>query len=1478
MSSRSAALVAFAVSLALLTTLPSFAFAKQARLFAGSFGEATSTPADPYPLQEAGSVAVDSYSHDFYVADAGNYRVEKFDPSGHFLFMLGQEVNKTAAEESATRSAEENICPAAGRPADVCQSGTAGAGAGAFLDPQYLAVDNSASPSKGDLYVGNTGEVDEQQTVTVTATGGTFALSFEGETTAPIPFNAESANEVPGTLVTALHARPKMTGIDPTGNPGKYTLDFIGPAVAGRGFSPLACDGSALSGPGASCVVEATRQGYHANLVEKFDPSGQPVTSWGEGGELNGAAVMSPPAPVAGPFKQVQGIAVDTSGNLWVNAPGRAFEFRNDSNFLTGWSGGGGAEIAVDSEDNLYFQNAGIVGKLSSSGSNLGAVAPSKTEVTEQSPGARFTVQGEGFDVATGDLYLDGREGEPLVTTLHGVIKRYDASCRPVLTLEFPEPGCAPVEVFGVGLISSAATGLAVDPASESIYVADEKHVTAFALETVPDVTTTKPASPTHTSATLTGTVNPSGIGLNPGADGCRFEWGETSAPYQHTEVPCDKTAAQIGSGGEPIEVHADISGLQAGKTYHSRLVASNPNDVNASIDEPSFGADVSFGPPLIESAFAVDVASVEAKLQVQLDPNDLDTHVRVEYGSEAGVYTQSTPAVDIGSAGSSQVASFELVGLAPDTSYHYRAVAENVLAEASESVAGSDQTFTTQAASAFSLLDDRAWELVSPPNKHGAKIEVSHGFAGPIQAAASGEAITYFATAPTEASPAGYANSVQVLSARSASGWDSHDIATPNHVEVGGTKPSEYRFFSSDLSLSIAEPNGEFVPEISPAGSEQTPYLRSDFLGADPTVICTSSCYRPLVSGCPAAGHECAPSVQENADVPEGTVFGYENKCVGEIGMGHERCGPQFLGATPDLTHVVLNSASALSPGADETALYEWSAGQLQLISLLPGGGGPSTQNTYLGNLMRKNFRHAISTDGSRVVWSEQTASGAEHVYLRDVPSEETLQLDVNHGGSGKGPAKAQFQDASADDSVIFFTDEQRLTPNSSATPGEPDLYSCQVVVGEAGELECALTDLSPANGAESAAVQGSDLGAGDDGSAVYFVANGVLAHNQVDNGAGEEEAEPGDCGKGANEEQLHTDTCNLYVTHEGTPTFIASLSGEDVKDWVGPHAAPTRVSPDGQWLELMSERSLTGYDNRDLATGRRAAEVYLYHAAGNGPGTLSCASCDPTGARPRGIEYHKLEFGLGGLDGNTGSWESAELVAASVPGWNSVGGNAEEGGNQPRYLTDSGRVFFDAEDGLVPQDTNGTEDVYEYEPAGVGTCSNASVTFGVRSGGCVDMISSGTSGEESDFLDASEDGNDVFFLTVAQLSRRDTDTAYDVYDARVEGGEPEAAKPVECQGDACAGFVAAPNDSTPGSLTFQGPGNLNPLVPVLRAPVKKTAAQLRAERLAKALKACRKDRSKRRRAQCELSARGKHGAARKSAKRVSHDRGAKR
>ena len=78
-----------------------------------------------------------------------------------------------------------------------------------------------------------------------------------------------------------------------------------------------------------------------------------------------------------------------------------------------------------------------------------------------------------------------------------------------------------------------------------------------------------------------------------------------------------------------------------------------------------------------------------------------------------------------------------------------------------------------------------------------------------------------------------------------------------------------------------------------------------------------------------------------------------------------------------------------------------------------------------------------------------------------------------------------------------------------------------------------------------------------------------------------------------------------------------------------------------------------------------------------------------------------------------------------------------------QSRYLSDSGRLFFNSGDALVPQDVNGTWDVYEYEPEGVGSCGPAAASGSVvyrperetasgvvEPAGCVGLISSGRIG----------------------------------------------------------------------------------------------------------------------------------------------------
>jgi hypothetical protein len=170
-----------------------------------------------------------------------------------------------------------------------------------------------------------------------------------------------------------------------------------------------------------------------------------------------------------------------------------------------------------------------------------------------------------------------------------------------------------------------------------------------------------------------------------------------------------------------------------------------------------------------------------------------------------------------------------------------------------------------------------------------------------------------------------------------------------------------------------------------------------------------------------------------------------------------------------------------------------------------------------------------------------------------------------------------------------------------------------------------------------------------------------------------------------------------------------------------------------------------------------------------------------------------------------------------------------------------DGGRVFFDTRNALVPQDVNGTGDVYEWED------------------GKLYLISSGHDPSRSMFAGISESGADAFIMTAEGISPGDTDGSYDVYDARIPrpGDSPPAATP--CEGAVCQGPPSVPQLlSPPASEAFNGAGNLTP-APASHA---KPKSLTRAQKLARALKACRRGKNAHRRKKCERQARRKYGA----------------
>ena len=866
-------------------------------------------------------------------------------------------------------------------------------------------------------------------------------------------------------------------------------------------------------------------------------------------------------------------------------------------------------------------------------------------------------------------------------------------------------------------------------------------------------------------------------------------------------------------------------------------------------------------GAPTVDRVYAEDVTSSSARLVAKIDPRGAATSYAFVYGTgdcaqNPSSCTEVKGASAVPAGFSDQLVDVEASGLAPGTLYHFEVLAVN---EHGHAQGGESFGSLSTLPSPQGMLDGRAWELVSPANKDGSSILPFQREGGLIQAAQDGASITFVANGPTEATA--QANRapypVQVLSTRTPEGWSSEQIVTPRTAGEGFDPgaPQEYRVFSEDLSAGLVQPDGEAgepfedPPLVAGIGeqlggeekTERTMYVRSSSTGG----------YQPLVT---AANDQAVPR----------THFGE---------------ALTFAGASPDLAHVVFESSVALTAGG-APGLYEWQAGSsLVPVSALPNGR--PAQAPVLG-YEGSNVRDAVSEDGSRVIWSGESelpnpegGETVDHLYLTDTSTGQTLQLDAATDGlpeAGEEEGEVGYQAASTSANRVFFTDTARLTGESrlEPVPGTPfnpaDLYECEIRE-QNGKLACALTDLTvDEDPGESADVLNVIPGVSDDGSYVYFVANGVLAPG----------ASHGECVKSELETAPAGATCNLYEYHEGQITFIGALSNEDAGDWgslEGPSArdqdveprpdladVSARVSPDGQYLAFMSNQPLTGYDNTDSnpqAGGARDEEVYLYDAAAK---TLQCASC-AQGRPSTGVQdVQDSGEGLGLLVDRREDW-LGHYLAGSVPGWAPISIQGGYAYHQPRYLLDDGRLFFDSPDDLVPAAGNGKNDVYEYEPQGVGTCSEPD--------GCVALISSGVSAQESAFLDASESGDDAFFLTAEPLVGIDQDTDFDLYDARVcTTSSPCLSQDLpareSCQSSAACNTAPAsvPLETGPsGSATYQGPGNAAKHEALATTKHTTPKPLTRAQKLALALKACRKHKAGSKRVRCERKARNAYG-----------------
>ena len=731
-------------------------------------------------------------------------------------------------------------------------------------------------------------------------------------------------------------------------------------------------------------------------------------------------------------------------------------------------------------------------------------------------------------------------------------------------------------------------------------------------------------------------------------------------------------------------------------------------------------------------------------------------------------------------------------------------------------------------------LPDCRAYELVTPPYAGG----VPAGMRAVSTDGSSLIAVSHGAFAGLEA---GEGEGVYLL-ARTASGWSTAPLnppvsdprlATSSFIEAG-TELTSTLWQGTEATGPEAEtaPYDLFLRETGPAGEAR-------FLQVGPRDNTTGT---PETSRSPAA----------------------------------------FAGASSQLTHLLLKIEGGPHTWPGDTtmpkapSLYEYvgvGAAEPRLVGVRNEGqldGSPHVNEgaelisgcgTVLGS--QGSAYNAISTSGQTVFFTASTCEAhpgepqVNELYAR-LSGSKTVAISepaLPPGEACEGacaaapPAPGEFQGASADGSKVFFLSSQPLI--NADRDSTTDLYMAEIRDGRVARLVLASEgetqggagedDTTPGEGAHVLGV----VRVSEDGSRVYFVAEGVLTARANDHGAS---AQPGgrnlyvfDTTTGrtafvgtlqsqAEEAAAHA-ACNaLNAGAEEYTACLESLEPQNIDIWRASDHRAAQATPDGAFLVFTTLAHLTADDT----SGPLVPQVFLYTAQ--------------TGVLAR------VAVGDGGSGGDGNADAPIDAPALAAPFFASTA--APTAGTGSLGITDTGAVVFESADGLTPLAVSGRRSVYEY------------------SDGRTYLISDGqdTSARGSPLLATDPSGTDVFFSTADQLVGHDTDTQVSLYDARIGGGFPALTQPLECEPPGCQDPQGlAPPASAPASASYAAGQNLS-LAPSPTAA--KSRPLTRAQKLTRALRACRKLKSRTRRAHCETRARRAYGPVKHAARTPSRRR----
>jgi hypothetical protein len=501
-----------------------------------------------------------------------------------------------------------------------------------------------------------------------------------------------------------------------------------------------------------------------------------------------------------------------------------------------------------------------------------------------------------------------------------------------------------------------------------------------------------------------------------------------------------------------------------------------------------------------------------------------------------------------------------------------------------------------------------------------------------------------------------------------------------------------------------------------------------------------------------------------------------------------------------------------------------------------LSDGSVPAGQNLFVGHL--DGVFHLMTTVGSpfnsefkiyppgEFVWGNADFS---HVYFRpavaQLESDPTSALNAYAWSEDRGlrligilpdgkpaPNGASFGAASQDGKYVAFTAEGKLYLRID------DSNTVQL-----GVSQRAVEDPNPLSTPTLVSVA-------DDGSKVLFTSSSELTD---DANTGESGGVATDAGR----DLYSYDTTTKQLTDLTVDTNPADVAtGVDVQSVLA-------KTQDGSHVYFKA--------SGDLAAGAAPGHtsVYVWHEGQ--------------------IDFVADAGGLGGIYTTPNGRHVALLSTASLTGYDNadpvsgqphnevfeatVGGGIEcascrVDGTRPTgdasigsVSEDGTRVFFASKDAVLSHASSGASAVFEYAGGSVATISRVG-------------------GPSAVFLAASASGDDVFFDTYDTLVPNPNSGDEAAYDARVGGGFAVHSRR-ECAGETCHGLPgSAPVLGASASSSLSSVGNS--AFATSTTPVKaKTKAQIRARKLAKALKECRSKHNKKRRTTCEKKAHRSYG-----------------